>query len=106
MNDILDRVKNEAEAVNYELMGRKLHYPFQLEFKQVNGGQIDRTLDIGKWTAQSKMVFQADFKNITLPKLFRIGKAILTLEQSRTLRVNRYLLRIKTKMHKLSKPNL
>ena len=79
MNDIMDRVKQEAETVNYELMGRKLHYLFELEVKQVNGGQNDRTLDIGKWTAQSKMVFQADFKNITLPKLFRIGKNYKTI---------------------------
>ena len=72
VQDVLAKVQQEAEAVKYELSGTRLHYPFQLDIKQVNS-KSSSNLPIGQWTPQTKMVFQADFKNVTLPKLFRIG---------------------------------
>lgn len=73
VDEVLNKVRQEAEYVNYELIGTKLHYPFQLDIKQTKGGGQKTDLPIGQWTPKTKMVFQADFKNITLPKLFRIG---------------------------------
>ena len=48
-------------------------YNYLIFFSILRSAKMQNPETIGTWNPVQKMQFSADFKNITLPKLFRVG---------------------------------